>query len=359
VKRIVPKSPASANLIPEFCNLPALLTVALVMELICVVLTLVSPVRGPELGLRFVGLSIFLQWLGLCSAVVLCTARRFLRLADVAVVFMACWGLLLVVTVLLSLLAWTLVAHLDLGTPLGESRLDFVVRNVLVSAIVSLLLLRYFWERHQWEEQTRSESEAQYLALQSRIRPHFLFNSLNSISALIRLQPDQAEDLVVDLADLFRATLEERGRLVRLSEEMDVVRGYLRIEEVRLEGKLIVNWEIEDEMLEARIPKLTVQPLVENAIVHGISRLRERGLLHISVHRDGDYVVVEVDNPLPPENAPIKRGTGVAVNNIAQRIKLIYGERARLQLGPDRSELGDMYRARLRLPIVLDSGEQQ
>lgn len=357
MKRIVPKTAPPSSLIPEFCTLRALATVAAVMELIVVVLTLVSPERGQEMTLRFVGLSIFLQWLGLCSAAVLCAARRFLKLAHVALVFMSCWGLLLIVTAVLSVVAWNLVDRLTLGTPLGETQLDFVVRNVLVSAIVSLLLLRYFWERHQWEEQTRSESEARYLALQSRIRPHFLFNSLNSISALIRSQPEKAEDLVIDLSDLFRATLEERGRLVRLSEELEVVRGYLRIEEVRLEDKLIVNWEIEEAMLEARVPKLTVQPLVENAIVHGVSRLRARGLLHISVHREGDNVVIEVDNPLPPEDAPKTRGTGVAVNNIAQRIKLIYGDRARLQMGPDRSELGDMYRAVLRLPIVLDSGE--
>ncbi|HZR34214.1 MAG TPA: histidine kinase, partial [Nevskia sp.] len=246
----------------------------------------------------------------------------------------------------------------SLGVPLGDTPWPFAIRNLAISGIVSLLLLRYFWERHQWQEQSRAEFEARYLALQARIRPHFLFNSLNSIAELIGTKPDKAEEMVVDLADLFRVSLDSRQRLVTMREEIEVVKGYLRIEEIRLGGKLLINWEVTDEALDAEMPRLILQPLVENAVHHGVSRLRARGMLHVTGRREGSYLVVDVENPLPPEEAePHTEGTGTAVNNIAQRIKLIYGDRAKLILGQDQGEFGPFFRARLRLPFVQHSGE--
>jgi two-component system sensor histidine kinase AlgZ len=240
---------------------------------------------------------------------------------------------------------------------MNEPRYEFLLRNTLLGAVVSLLLLRYFWQRHEWESQMRAESEARYLALQARIRPHFLFNSLNSIAELIRTRPGQAEDMVVDLADLFRVSLDSRSRLVTLRDELEVVRGYLRIEEVRLADKLQINWAVPEELMSAQLPRLVVQPLAENAVFHGVSRLTGPGVIHISAHRDGDFLVVDVENPMPPQGSPETRGTGVAVNNIAQRIKLIYGDRARIQLGEDRNEFGPLFRARLRLPLDFGHGE--
>lgn len=342
-----------STLIPDFCNARALIQLALLIELVVIVLSLASTSRSQAAELRFVTLSLFLQWIALCSAAVLCMARRWLRLAGVRVVFLMCWGLLLLVTAALSLLAWELDLWLQLGVPLGSSPWPFVIRNLLISAIVSLLMLRYFWERHQWEEETRAESEARYLALQARIRPHFLFNALNSLAELIRSQPDKAEAMVEDLADLFRVSLDARQKLIPLSEEIEMVKGYMRIEEIRLSNKLMVNWDLSDESMRAAVPRLILQPLVENAVLHGISRLRARGMLHVVGRREGEYLIVDVENPLPPEEAaPRTGGSGTAVTNIAQRIKLIYGDRARLILGQDTSEYGPFFRARLRLPFV-------
>ena len=346
------------GLIPNFCTGRALLLLAGVIEMVVVVLSLASTAGNEAVQLRFVSLSLFLQWIGLCSAAVLCTARRFLTLAHVGTVFFVCWGLLLLVTLAVSWMAWQLDAYLALGVPLGDSPWPFAIRNLLISGIVSLLLLRYFWERHQWQEQARAEFEARYLALQARIRPHFLFNSLNSLAELIGSQPAKAEEMVVDLADLFRVSLDSRQRLVTLREEIEVVKGYLRIEEIRLGGKLLVNWEITPEAMDAELPRLILQPLVENAVHHGVSRLRARGMLHVTGRREGGYLVVDVENPVPPQEAgPRTEGTGTAVNNIAQRIKLIYGDRAKLILGHDQGEFGPFFRARLRLPFVQHSGE--
>ena len=361
MKQYVIRAPLTGSIIPNFCTGRALLQLAAVIELVVVVLSLASTAGNEAAQLRFVSLSIFLQWLALCSAGALCAARRWLKLAQVGVVFFCCWGMLLLLTLVLSLFAWNIDLGLDLGLPLGDTPWPFVIRNLLISAIVSLLLLRYFWERHQWQEQARAESEARYLALQARIRPHFLFNSLNSIAELISSKPDKAEEMVVDLADLFRVSLDARQRLVTFREEVETVRGYLRIEETRLGDKLMVNWAIEDSALDADMPRLLLQPLVENAIHHGISRLRGPGLLHIIGRREGDYLVVDVDNPMPPEGtAPRTEGTGTAVNNIAQRIKLIYGEHAKLFMGKEQGEQGAFFRARLRLPFIQhgeDGGE--
>ena len=160
--------------------------------------------------------------------------------------------------------------------------------------------------------------------------------------------------MVVDLADLFRVSLDSRQRLISLREEVEIVKGYLRIEEVRLGDKLFVNWEMPAATLDAKVPHLVLQPLVENAVLHGVSRLRGRGVLHISSRREGDFLVLDVDNPVPPqEAAPRTGGTGTAVNNIAQRIKLVYGERAKLMMGRDEGEFGPFFRARLRLPFQL------
>lgn len=357
MKRYEVAAKSETSLIPEFCRGPALITSAYVMELIAVILTLATSTGRANALHQLLVLSLYLQWLGLCGAAVLCVARRFLWSARAGVLFFACWSVLVLVTFAVSLIGWLLDQRLGLGMIGGEAA-SWVLRNVCICALVSLLLLRYLWERHQWQEESRAEAEARYLALQARIRPHFLFNALNSLAELIGSKPDVAEEMVVDLADLFRVSLDSRQKLIPLREEIEIVKGYLRIEEIRLGDKLLVNWEIADNALNAQLPRLTVQPLVENGVLHGVSRLRARGMLHVIARREGEFLVIDVENPIPPEEAPKRAGTGTAINNIAQRIKLIYGDKAKLILGEDSDEFGPLFRARLRLPYVLHSGAE-
>jgi two-component system sensor histidine kinase AlgZ len=351
----------SSAAIPDFCARRTLATIAATMEVLAVLIT-VSDMRGSAAtdGRLLLVLSAYMQIAGLAGAAAMCSLRRLLGSANpLHVLALGCLAAVTLVA-LWSQLAWILNSHFQLWKPLADTCEAFVARTVIAGALVTLMLLSYLYQRQRWQERDeRSEADSRYLALQARIRPHFLFNSLNSISSLIQTQPEKAEELVTDLADLFRASLDERTLLVPLSDEIELVKGYLRIEEARLGDKLLVNWEIPDELRGALIPRLTVQPLVENAIYHGISRLRARGLLHVTARREGDYLLVEVENPLPPEDVPTKKGTGVAVNNIAQRIKLIYGDRARLELGPDQNELGRVFRARLQVLYRQNSGESR
>lgn len=347
------------NLIPNFCSGEAVGLLVVVMQMMAVVLTLLSTERGEAALERLTLVSLYLQSMGLSSAMVLCLARRWLKLARVGVVFFVCWGLLVLVTLVISDASWWIAGYAK-WPPMTAGRMEFIVRSVAISAILSLLLLRYFWGRAQLQVQARADSEARYLALQARIRPHFLFNSLNSIAALISTRPEQAEEMVVDLADLFRVSLDARNRLVKVSEEVEFVKIYLRIEQVRLGDKLWVNWDIAPDTTNARTPLLILQPLVENAVHHGVSRLRGRGGINVTVRREQAWLIIDVENPIPPEDAPKRESTGVALENIAQRLKLIYGEAAKLIQGPERTDTGPVYRARIQIPYTTEetSSEQ-
>lgn len=358
MKRFEVAAHSENSLIPEFCRGHSLLTLAYVMELMAVVLTLSGSTTG-QAALRQLGLlSLYLQAIGFGSAGALCLVRPWLTSERTGVLFFGCWWVIVLVAFVISTVTWRIDAQFGFGQIPASEPWHFVLRTVCIAALVAVLLLRYLWERHQWQEESRAEADGRYLALQARIRPHFLFNALNSLAELIPTKPELAEEMVIDLSDLFRVSLDSRQRLIPLREEIEIVKGYMRIEEIRLGDKLLVNWEVPDNVLDAQVPRLTVQPLVENGVLHGVSRLRARGMLHVIARREGEYLVVDVENPIPPEEAPKRAGTGTAINNIAQRIKLIYGDRAKLILGEDRDEFGPLFRARLRLPYVLHSGAE-
>ena len=356
MKRFEVSTASQSSLIPEFCRAPALLTMAYAMELMAVVLTLAGNATGQAALLQLLVLSLYLQWIGLCSAAALCAIRRWMPPARDGVLFSVCWAAIVLVSFIVSWSAWMIDDSFALGYVTAAGLWPFVLRNVVIAGIIALLLLRYIWERHEWQEESRAEADGRYLALQARIRPHFLFNALNSLAELIPTKPDVAEEMVIDMSDLFRVSLDSRQRLIPLREEIEIVKIYMRIEEIRLGDKLLVNWEVPEAVLDAQVPRLTVQPLVENGVLHGVSRLRARGMLHVIARREGEFLIVDVENPIPPEEAPKRAGTGTAISNIAQRIKLIYGDRAKLILGEDRDEFGPLFRARLRLPFVVHSG---
>jgi len=194
-----------------------------------------------------------------------------------------------------------------------------------------------------------SEGRSRYEALQARMRPHFLFNSLNSIAALVGSRPAEAETLIEDMAELMRSGLEARSRLVPLSEELTLVRAYLRIEQARLGERLSIDWQVDAAAEALEVPLLSVQPLVENAVYHGIERLPVPGVVGVSARADGALLRIAVSNPRADPAARPHQGQKIAIDNIAQRLALIYGDgQARLELGED----GDRFVARLTLPIT-------
>jgi two-component system sensor histidine kinase AlgZ len=195
-------------------------------------------------------------------------------------------------------------------------------------------------------------SEARLQALQARIRPHFLYNSMNTIAALTRSDPGRAEDAVLDLADLFRASLDERRSLIPLAQELEAARTYQRIEELRLGSRLRVRWEVEDLPQQALVPALMLQPLLENAIGHGIENLPEGGEVSISGAVAAGLLQITVRNPLPPDSRAAEpggeRGSGIALDNIRERLTLLFGNAAGISAGRE----GGQFEVRLRLPLA-------
>ena len=189
--------------------------------------------------------------------------------------------------------------------------------------------------------------EAELRALKAQIDPHFLFNSLNSINALVGRDPEAARKVCAGLGDLMRLNLQNgRKRTIALEEEMIMVRMYLDVEKVRLGSRLQVMEDVEPAALGCPVPPHLLQPLVENALKHGIGCLVEGGTVTIRGGLAGDRLFMEVNNPLDPVPTA-QPGTGTGLRNLEQRLLALYGKEARLKVGGDRG----MYTARVTLPV--------
>ncbi len=165
--------------------------------------------------------------------------------------------------------------------------------------MVTALALRYFYVTHEWRHNVELQAKARVHALQARIRPHFLFNSMNTIAALTRSNPARAEEAVQDLADLFRANLNEKRNQISLAEEIDVARTYQRMEQLRLGERLHVDWKIDSLPTDALVPGLTLQPLLENAIYHGVEPRPDGGVVTVTGEFNKGMITIVVSNPVP------------------------------------------------------------
>ncbi|HEY8520273.1 MAG TPA: histidine kinase [Gammaproteobacteria bacterium] len=313
--------------LPDFCAPRMVFAVVLLAELLAVVLALARPSQ-PFLT-ELARVSLFVQWLGLTSAGLLCLARPRLAALPVAWASAAVFVLLMANTAVISEAAvWLGRRAIERGAAdllFPAERWAFLLRNEGICLIVTAMLLRYFFVTHEWRRHVRAEARSRIDALQARIRPHFLFNSMNTIAALTRSDPARAEEAVEDLADLFRATLRDSDNLLTLKEELELARIYQRIEEARLGERLEVRWNVEGLPMRCRIPGLTLQPLLENAIYHGIERLAGGGTVTVDGRLENDRVCITVTNPMPTAG-PERPGNRLALDNIRQRLELAYGE---------------------------------
>lgn len=334
--------------LPDFCGLNSVFAVVILSELFALILTLAAtPYRFDPWG-QLALTSLFMQWAGLSSAGLLCATRRQLARLQPVAAGITSYMMLLVVILLLSEVSFHIIR--DTGRPLwGIYHLEFLLRNLAIGAIVSALALRYLYVQHQWKQRIRAEAEARLQALQARIRPHFLFNSINTVTSLIHDKPDMAEEALLDLSDLFRASMREEKRRIPFSEELELTRRYLHMESLRLGDRLRVEWHVGDVPEDAMLPPLMLQPLVENAVYHGIEPNREGGTITLSGTVDGERLILELNNPLPGSDVPRKNGNRLALNNIRDRLEAHYGRNASLEV-----EEGDgSYCATLTLPLEL------
>ncbi len=365
--------------LPDFCAPRMVLAIVLIAELLALMLALSRDTAGLFLT-ELARISVFAQWAALTSAAVLCSSAGWLRRLPVAQTSLAAFGLLVLNVFVLSVLAVLAGEWLQgrgVGTGIFPDALWlFTLRNVVIAAIVIALLLRYFFVSHQWRRHVRAEATARIDALHARIRPHFLFNSLNTIASLTRSDPVRAEEAIEDLSDLFRATLRESDATISLKEELELARIYQRMEALRLGDRLRVRWQIDGLPMRVQVPSLTVQPLLENAINHGIEPLAEGGTVEVHGWVDGDAVHLTLTNPAPARmstqaaggtdaTAPAapaaigegaeadggrgrsRRGNRIALDNIRDRLRLAYADRAGLEI----SQRDDQFRVELIVPI--------
>ncbi|MEQ9566586.1 MAG: histidine kinase, partial [Pseudomonadales bacterium] len=186
---------------------------------------------------------------------------------------------------------------------------------------------------HQLQIQQQRLMQAQFDALQARIRPHFLFNSLNSIATLVGMDARRAEDAILNLSDILRATLGE-DTLVSLTKELETCRKYLDIEALRMGDRLKVAMDIDPDLYNLKLPPLCLQPLMENAVLHGLQKRPEGGCLEVKIYRDQTGAVrIFVENPLPEESAEKSNGANSALVNIRTRMESFYPGRVEFQFG--------------------------
>jgi two-component system sensor histidine kinase AlgZ len=262
-------------------------------------------------------------------------------------------GMLLNTALLSELALWLGTAFAGGGftsTLFPSEHWSFLLRNCGIALIVTALLLRYFFVTHQWQKHLRAEAQSRIQALQARIRPHFLFNSMNTIAALTRSDPQRAEEAVEDLADLFRATLRDSHSPLRLKEELELTRIYQRIEALRLGNRLAVTWDVAELPMRAFVPGLTVQPLLENAIYHGIEPLESGGTVTVAGRVVDGEIELVVTNPVAPPRAGGEERVGnrIALDNIRQRLDLAYGGRGSLTV----DQQPDRYSVTVRFPYA-------
>lgn len=336
--------------LPDFCNIQMVFAVVMIAQLLAFILVLAPQGNLVDRWGNLSLTSLFIQWVALSSIGLLCLCRPVMKHWENNVAAIVSYLLVLSVTALLSEAAYLISEHRGLeGLLTSPWHIDFVLRNLAISAIISAVALRYFYVQHQLKNNIEAESRARIQALQARIRPHFLFNSMNTIASLTRSRPALAEEVVEDLADLFRFSLTDSDKPVSINRELELSRRYLNIEKLRLGRRLTVEWQLDNLPEDAMIPPLTIQPLLENAIYHGIEPLTENGVIKIIGRKTADSIEFIISNPVPG-NLPATRRTSnhMAIANIRERLLIHYDGKA----GLETRDSDDRFEIRLIFPYI-------
>ncbi|MEM7208585.1 MAG: histidine kinase [Pseudomonadota bacterium] len=334
--------------LPDFCSRESLFVVILIAELLTLVLTMTRQGSFESLLSYFAVLSLFVLWIALTDVAMLCHLNRLLAKLSAGALGVIAFFLLQFVTVTYTAIVDFVGTHFSLTANWSPSWFwENGVRNFAISSIVSFIALRYFYIQHQRELTIQAESRTRIEALQARIRPHFLFNSMNIIASLTRSDPQKAERTVEDLSDLFRASLSATQEEHTLEDELTLARSYLRIENERLGDRLKVEWVVPRQVPELFMPSLIIQPLVENTIYHGIETMEGGGTVRVIAGTCGPrHYCVEISNPVNT-HAETHSGNRMARDNILQRLELAFGDNASLTTFADDTE----YHVTLRLPM--------
>jgi len=343
--------PDNYTFLPDFGSLGVALRIIVISLVIAVVITIgrndvFNEKAWQDLNL----LAAFALGIAFCTIVVLRLLSPLIRRMSPA------GGSIVIFLMLLVVAAFgtesIIYALYDLGLideRWPEWRTSLIIRSLLITAVIGVPALRFLVLSYRVDAGEQAQQEAKMQALQSRIRPHFLFNSLNSVASLTRSDPERAEAVLHDIADLFRVLLADARKLVPISAEREISRQYLEVEKIRLGDRLKVKWNVDNIPRNALIPALILQPLLENAIYHGIEPRFGGGTIRIDLWTEGNSLSIMIANPLPEvRQKSHTTGNQIAQDNIYQRLKTQFGNAASMT----SFEEGGQYHVKIKIPIV-------
>ena len=305
--------------LPNFCNLGIMLRLLVIINLLCIAAAVLRTDQWREVWRQFLIISAVAQPVIIVSLLLGCALRRVLTKLNYPLAV----ALLLLIEALVALLFWwwlELISPFDQPIQLWQYAFFFVFATGVA--------LLYFDLRARALSPALTEARLQ--ALQARIRPHFLFNSMNAVLSLIRSEPKRAERMLEDMSELFRVLMADNRKLTPLADELMLCRRYLEIEQIRLGDRLVVNWQVDAMPVDALVPPLILQPLVENAVYHGIEPRDLPGELRIVIESKGNQVVIRLTNPFQPGSTNVS-GNRMAIANIKERLQLHFDAEASLK----------------------------
>jgi len=326
------RSEGPADTLPDFRNLGVIARILLFVNALAFVAAAVRASTFPQLLDAFLEIAVLLEPVLIASLLALYVANTGLARLPYPPAVGAVFAIVLVLTAA----AYPLLPGYDFS-PGG------LARSAAFAALVTGFLIGYFFLRNRAFSPALAEARLQ--ALQARIRPHFLFNSLNAVLSLIRTDARRAETAIEDLAELYRMLMADTGTLTSLAEELELVRQYLNLEQLRLGDRLNVEWRIESAPRDALVPPLLLQPLVENAVYHGIEPAMEPGTIEIAIYLAGDRLHVRLTNPYHPEHQH-RQGNRIALGNIRERLQLHFDVEAQMESGV----VGKSYEIHMQMP---------
>ncbi|PVZ87710.1 alginate biosynthesis protein [Serratia sp. S1B] len=278
---------------------------------------------------------LYIYWVILAFIVVIQKIQPKINHLNHVVVFTFAFFLLQGIVLLTTIFLNALLLMLHFGwRQLGDwhQLFDHAGLHLSYGVLMGAFSLRYLYIRDQWLKQQHSELQARIQAMQARIQPHFLFNSLNSVVSLIAVDPDKAEDMLINLSRLFRVSFQEL-KLVSLAEELQICRQYIAIEQIRLRDRLQMDWRLPDiqALQYIQIPVLSLQPLLENSIFHGVEKISSPCKISLLVEILDRQVNIVITNPYLQEQQGQRQGNGIALENVKQRLRAYYGDAAYIQ----------------------------
>jgi two-component system sensor histidine kinase AlgZ len=326
---------AYAGALPNFRNLGIMLRILVIVNMTAAAAAIVKSADLLAAWRQFIEISALVEPLLILSLLVLATLSSVLRRIPY-------WVAVVVVLALELALATALYLA---GRILLSDEPSSLERYWALVAITTIALLAYFNLRERALSPALSEARLQ--ALQARIRPHFLFNSINAVLSLVRKEPQRAEATLEDMADLFRVLMADNRELTSLAREIELCRQYLGIEQLRLGERLRVDWQLDAMPRDALVPPLVLQPLLENAVYHGIEPRSEPGTISIHVYAERDELHAVLRNPYR-EASDHHTGNRMALANIRERLALHFDAEARLSVKAS----DDAYEVRIVMPYV-------